>query len=453
MPPKRTSKGKEKVGSSSGTARTREPEGGVRRFLSSDTAARYANVVRDWAIIPERPVQLEDFPNFELTYLVHNCGWEKVIERPHPVYENLAKEFYANFNTEIDTPGSEHLHQTWVRGKWIMFSPEVIHDYYQLSWNNVVPIPEDFNWHEVAEILLGRENAWPLPTADWHQIELTPSIAILWLFMCHNVEPISHRTTFTNPRAGFIYHLVRGNKIDLATYIYNQILGTGTWGDRHYSLIFPSLICGICRAAGIQIQPGEAPEKPSPFIKQSTLEAQDRARLKHQQKLENARRRRQLNEEGQADADLDMPPIPPPPQPDMDSQVLRQIFTTTTGISRDVQSLQQAMGTLTTEVHTAHRDVRIASDMSRAARQDAQAARREMDTMNGRLSVYVGRVDGIQLRVNETWEHLGRLETRVEGIHDEMTQQSALMREIISRLPSPPADHATGPSYTPRPPL
>ncbi|XP_022841909.1 uncharacterized protein LOC111365593 [Olea europaea var. sylvestris] len=112
MPPKRTSKGKEKVGSSSGTARTREPEGGVRRFLSSDTAARYANVVRNWAIIPERPVKLEDFSNFEISYLIHNCGWEKVIERPHPVYENLAKEFYANFNTEIDTPGSEHLHQT-----------------------------------------------------------------------------------------------------------------------------------------------------------------------------------------------------------------------------------------------------------------------------------------------------------------------------------------------------
>lgn len=47
MPPKRTSNGKEKVGSLSGMAQTREPEGGVRRFLSSDTAARYANVVRN----------------------------------------------------------------------------------------------------------------------------------------------------------------------------------------------------------------------------------------------------------------------------------------------------------------------------------------------------------------------------------------------------------------------
>lgn len=90
-----------------------------------------------------------------------------------------------------------------------MISPEVIHDYYKLSWNNVVPIPRNFNWHEVVEALLGRKNAWPLQPAEWHQIEFTRSITILWLFMCHNVELISHRITFTNPKAGFIYHLVR----------------------------------------------------------------------------------------------------------------------------------------------------------------------------------------------------------------------------------------------------
>ncbi|XP_022899400.1 uncharacterized protein LOC111412709 [Olea europaea var. sylvestris] len=59
MSPKRTSKGKEKVGSTSGIARIREPEGGAR---------------------------------FELVYLVHKCGWEKVIERPYP----SMKTWYGN---------------------------------------------------------------------------------------------------------------------------------------------------------------------------------------------------------------------------------------------------------------------------------------------------------------------------------------------------------------------
>lgn len=130
------------------------------------------------------------------------------VERPHPIYDGVVREFYANFNIDIDIPGSKHLYQTWVRGKWIMFSPEVIHDYYQLSWNNAVPIPGNFNRNEVAEILLGCENAGHLQTTKWHQIELTPSIAFLWLFMCHNIDPTMHKTIFTNPTIEFIYHLV-----------------------------------------------------------------------------------------------------------------------------------------------------------------------------------------------------------------------------------------------------
>ncbi|XP_022868241.1 uncharacterized protein LOC111387879 [Olea europaea var. sylvestris] len=165
------------------------------------------------AHLPEQPpaVKLEGFPGFELITLVDNCGWAK------------------------------------------------------LTWDNITPIPSNFNWNEVAEILLGRQNAWSLPTTAWHQIELTPSIAILWLFMCHNVEPTSHMTTFTDPTTGFIYHLVRGNKIDLATLCYNQIHHVGTLGDRHSSIIYPSLISGICLAAGINIAPGEAPAKPNPL--------------------------------------------------------------------------------------------------------------------------------------------------------------------------------------------
>lgn len=112
--PKRTSKGKEKVSSSSETTRTRELEGNLQRFFSVETIGRYENIISHWKMNPERPVKLEDFLGFELVNLVHICGWEKVVERPHPVYENLVREFYTNFNSEIDTPGSEHIHQTCV---------------------------------------------------------------------------------------------------------------------------------------------------------------------------------------------------------------------------------------------------------------------------------------------------------------------------------------------------
>lgn len=177
---------------------------------------------------------------------------------------------------------------------------------------NVVPIPTEFNWPEVAEVLLEREHAWPLATAEWHQIELTPSIVILWLFMCHNIKPTSHRTTFPDQIVGFIYHLVRDCKIDLATLIYNQIQTLVTWRDRRTTLVFPSLISDICRAAGVTILPEEVPEKPSLLIKRTTFGAQERARIRHREEQDRERKGQQQAAQGQGPDDAEMPQAPPP---------------------------------------------------------------------------------------------------------------------------------------------
>lgn len=107
--------------------------------------------------------------------LIQNCGWYKVVERAHSDEWRLVQEFNTIFNKEIDTLGSEHQYHTWVRDKWIMFSPEVTHDHYQLTWDTIVPIPDDFSWNEAGKVLHGKENAWPLQINEWYQIKLTPS--------------------------------------------------------------------------------------------------------------------------------------------------------------------------------------------------------------------------------------------------------------------------------------
>ncbi|XP_022847654.1 uncharacterized protein LOC111370198 [Olea europaea var. sylvestris] len=70
--------------------------------------------------------------------------------------------------------------------------------------------------------------------------------------------------------------------------------------------------------------------------------------------------------------------------------------------------------------------------MAQAAHLKSRTIRREMDTMNGRLSVYMGRMDGIQLRLNETWERTGHTETNISEFQAEIAQQSAMMREILA---------------------
>lgn len=100
-----------------------------------------------------------------------------------------------------------------------------------------------------------------------------------------------------------------------------------------------------------------------------------------------------------------------------------------------------------TELRSLQRDNHLALNYIRDARDHATVMRWEFDTMNGRLNMYVGRVDGIRIRVNETWETM-------RAIQAEQTQQSTLMRELnemirqlLGQHPPPPDDGTSGSSF------
>lgn len=54
---------------------------------------------------------------------------------------------------------------------------------------------------------------------------LTQSFTILMKFICHNIEHTAHLITSTFAKAGLLFHLAGDLKIDLGTFIYNQICG------------------------------------------------------------------------------------------------------------------------------------------------------------------------------------------------------------------------------------
>ncbi|KAL2474486.1 Uncharacterized protein Adt_35222 [Abeliophyllum distichum] len=110
MPPKRKAtaheKGKGPVsGSSSRTRHVAEPpdDGGIPRFRTDEIEECYT---KSWAS--------------------KHCGWHKVADAPHAAYPTLVREFFANFNPDIDVPESSHRYKTWLRGQWIRFSPTMI---------------------------------------------------------------------------------------------------------------------------------------------------------------------------------------------------------------------------------------------------------------------------------------------------------------------------------------
>ncbi|KAL2517772.1 JmjC domain-containing protein [Abeliophyllum distichum] len=242
MAPKRkdppTKKGKEKAGSSSGRNRQLETNvdaGGIRRFRG---------------------------PEEELIY-------NKWLMPKHIWAER--EEFFANFNQSIEDPATDHQYTTWVRGKWIQFSPAVIAHYYELPALDFEPIPADFDMTQVAQFLYGRADAWPLAGPKFLHNQLTESLRIFHIFVCHNIDPTSHRTDFKDSRAQFLYHLASGHRIDLGEHIFRFIVELASQYASGRSPMFPCLISALCLAGGVPLLPHEEPENHEPPITKRTL--------------------------------------------------------------------------------------------------------------------------------------------------------------------------------------
>ncbi|KAL2527420.1 Uncharacterized protein Adt_12474 [Abeliophyllum distichum] len=98
-------------------------------------------------------VQRADFQEHLLEHVIQQCGWSKVAAAPHPAYITLVREFFANFNKEIDTLESSHRHKTWVRGKWIRFNPAMIDRYYDLNRTRIDPMPTEEDMQSVTVLV------------------------------------------------------------------------------------------------------------------------------------------------------------------------------------------------------------------------------------------------------------------------------------------------------------
>lgn len=67
------------------------------------------DIISHYALLLERPVKLEDFSGFELVNLIHNWGWNKLIEWPYPVYKGLVQESYATSMVKL-TPRDQSIY-------------------------------------------------------------------------------------------------------------------------------------------------------------------------------------------------------------------------------------------------------------------------------------------------------------------------------------------------------
>ncbi|KAL2460588.1 Uncharacterized protein Adt_44008 [Abeliophyllum distichum] len=108
-------KGKGEVsGPSTWTRHVAEPpdDGDIPRFQTEAIKACYKNKWTPKVCHRECQVTRDDVFNHLLEHVIQHCGWHKVAGVPHAAYPTLVREFFANFNSDIDVPESSHRHKT-----------------------------------------------------------------------------------------------------------------------------------------------------------------------------------------------------------------------------------------------------------------------------------------------------------------------------------------------------
>ncbi|KAL2517600.1 Uncharacterized protein Adt_13847 [Abeliophyllum distichum] len=352
MPPKRKATAHEKrkgpvSGSSSRTRHVAEPpdDGGIPRFRTDEIEECYTKSWASKACHKERQVAREDFSHHLLERVIQHCGWHKVADAPHAVYPTLVREFFANFNPDIDVPESSHRYKTWVRGQWIRFSPTMIDKYYGLTRTEVVPLPapHEIDLALVARFLYGRDDAWPLATPRFMHDQLTRELRVLHIFVSSNINPTRQRTRFTEHRAILLHHLARLRKIDLGTHIFEFVRELATAMDSQRTIHFSCLISGLCLAQGVSLFPTEEADPPATVLNARSVENSETKIA--------ARRGGQVHaapamHAGEDDLDDDAPAPPPAPAPaaglDLSVQ-MAQLMAAQTEMGRAIGTIQGAV--------------------------------------------------------------------------------------------------------------
>ncbi|KAL2461705.1 Uncharacterized protein Adt_45125 [Abeliophyllum distichum] len=102
-------KGKGHVsGSSTRTRPVVEPpyDRDIPRFRTDEIKDCYTTTWASKVCHKERQVTRNDFFHHLLERVIQHCGWQKVADAPHAAYPTLIREFFANFNLDIDVPES-----------------------------------------------------------------------------------------------------------------------------------------------------------------------------------------------------------------------------------------------------------------------------------------------------------------------------------------------------------
>ncbi|XP_062088553.1 uncharacterized protein LOC133795121 [Humulus lupulus] len=130
----------------------------------------------------------------------------------------------------------------FVRGHWFSFSPQDIAHALHLPLDvedddDLASLDKD----AVITELVGQTMVWPSNTVI-SATNLTYAYVVLHKFATTNWKPTSHTATISFDIASFLYKVGTGIGINLAMFIYDQIIGFRKGNRRNLNLPFPQVI-------------------------------------------------------------------------------------------------------------------------------------------------------------------------------------------------------------------
>ncbi|KAL2470874.1 Uncharacterized protein Adt_39010 [Abeliophyllum distichum] len=440
MPPKRKDtaheKGKGPVsGSSSRTRHVAEPpdDSGIPRFCTDEIEECYTKTWASKVCHKERQVAREDFSHHLLERVIQHCGWHKVADAPHAAYPTLVREFFANFNPDIDVLESSHRYKTWVRGQWIRFSPT-------MTRTEVIPLPapHELDLALVARFLYGQDDAWPLATPRFMHDQLTRKLRVLHIFVSSNINPTRQRTRFTEHRAILLHHLARLRKIDLGTHIFEFVQELATAVDSQRTIHFSCLISGLCLTRGVSLFPTEEADPSAALLNSRSVENSETKIAAWGGRVHAA----PAMNAGEAYPDDDVPAPPPAPAAGLDLSVqMAQLMAAQTEMGRAIGTIQGTVLHIQQTQDVVLGNLRVVTgQVSDLQRTDA------MTRSNLRTSDYqYHQLHDQMSRIGSRMETLNENVVRISGTLSDLSQTHASFSTSTSagppRYPDPSASH------------
>ncbi|XP_019157352.1 PREDICTED: uncharacterized protein LOC109153912 [Ipomoea nil] len=233
-----------------------DPSVYMPQFVSPAAQTKWSTLVKRDLIVQRSVDENQLHSVCDILPLVNEVGLLKTVTNICPYSKLLTYEFYCNLNDEIDILSRLRPMQIFIRGRWYVFGPDMINEYYGLTAVQEDPVTD---WNLVARTLTGGQTkSWPTGDKDYLQSShLTSRYVILHRLALHNWLPSAHFHIVGKLLAGFLFRIGTKMPLDLGKWIYYHILTLIHPREQKVRLPFPNLIFGILTTQGIEPMPSE----------------------------------------------------------------------------------------------------------------------------------------------------------------------------------------------------